>query len=287
MLGATFCFALSAALIKLVGQRLHVTQIIGLRQIIIILALAPTLISLNSQSLKLKKPKLQLLRSSFALIGILAGFTSIIHLPLATATTIGFTRSFFIVLFAIVILKEVIGIRRSAAMAVGFIGVLIVAQPEEGFMLSQEVALAILAAAAIALNTILIRIQSQFERPTLMVAYQALLVGLAMIGPTFYYWTSPSWEDLQMIAAIGLLSVIAQWAMVRGLKAGEAAAMAPLDYMRLIYAIGWGWFLFAEWPATNVWIGAGLIFASTLYILHRDAVTKKQRKQKASPQKMV
>ena len=279
LLLATFCFGIATALIKLVGQRLHVTQIIGLRQFVIILALTPALFALRHQSWRLNRPKLQVLRSSLALIGILAGFTSVIYLPLAMATTIGFTRSFFVVLFAILILGETIGMRRSLAMITGFAGVLIVSNPGENFSISEEVLLGILAAAAVAMNVILIRIQSRNEIPALMVAYQALLVGLALIIPMIYFWIPPTMEELAMIGIIGLMSVIAQWGMVRGFKAGEAAAMAPLDYMRLVYAILWGWFLFGEWPELNVWLGAGLIFASTLYIVHRDAKLNKQKLQ--------
>jgi drug/metabolite transporter (DMT)-like permease len=259
-----------------------VTQIIGIRQVVILLTLAPVFLSLNSDSWKLKKPKLQGLRSCLALVGILAGFTSIINLPLAMATTIGFTRSFFVIIFAILILKETIGLRRSLAMGVGFAGVLIVAKPDQGLQFSQDVGLAVLAAASIALNMIVVRIQSRYERPTLMVAYQALLVGIALIIPTWYFWITPTWLELQLLGLIGVLSVFAQWAMVRGLKVGEAAAMAPLDYMRLLYAIFWGFLLFGEWPELNVWIGAGLIFASTLYIIHRDAVMKQKDRPSAS-----
>lgn len=283
LLLATFCLGIALALIKVLGQRLHVTQIIGLRQMVIIIALLPALIALRHQSWHLKKPNLQLLRSSIALIGILAGFTSVIYLPLAMATTIGFTRSFFVVLFAILILGETIGIRRSFAMLVGFIGVLIVVDPGENFTISQEVLLGILAAAAIALNVILLRIQSQYEIPALMVAYQALIIGLALIAPMIYFWIQPTTQELLLIGIIGIMSVIGQWAMVRGFRAGEATAMAPLDYMRLVYAILWGWVLFGEWPDLNVWLGAGLIFASTLYIVHRDATLNKRNKKKSVP----
>lgn len=111
-------FAVMTALIKLAGERLHVTQILFLRQVGMLIMVSPTLIGNFPHSLKTSRLDLQLARLAFALVAMLGGFTAVIHMPLADATAIGFAKSFFVTIFAVLLLKEQVGVYRWSAVAI-------------------------------------------------------------------------------------------------------------------------------------------------------------------------
>ena len=108
--------------------------------------------------------------------------------------------------------------------------------------------LAVLSAASAAGVMVLIRRIAQTDRPTTILAYQAIFVGVVAAFPAFYFWVPPSPLEWAMMIAIGLLSVVGQYCNIQAFKAGEASAIAPMDYSRLIYAALIGWWVFAELP---------------------------------------
>ena len=106
-------------LVKMVGERLNVTQILIVRQVIMMLIVMPKVLNQFPGCLKTQRLDLQIIRVVFALIAMLCGFYAVINMPLADAIAIGFAKSFFVTIFAIWILKEVVGIRRWLAVAMG------------------------------------------------------------------------------------------------------------------------------------------------------------------------
>ena len=105
---------------------------------------------------------------------------------------------------------------------------------------------------------------AQTDRPTTILAYQAIFVGVVAAFPAFYFWTSPSPLEWAMMVAIGLLSVAGQYCNIQAFKAGEASAIAPMDYSRLIYATLIGWWIFAELPNPTTVAGAALIVVASV-----------------------
>lgn len=271
---AALGFTIMTALIKLLGSKLHVTQILFLRQLGMTLIVAPTLARNFPGSIKTTRLHLHLIRISFALIAMLAGFTAIIHLPLADATAIGFAKSFFVTVFAIWILHEIVGIRRWSATIVGFIGVLLMLQPgSQGFSIYGLYA--VIAAAAAGVVMVIIRLMVRTEAPATILTYQAVGVGLVMMVPAIIYWQNPSLSDWIIIIAIGAISYFSQTCNIYAFKWGEASLLASLDYARLLYATALGFFIFGELPGLNTWIGAAIIVAAAIYTVHREAKRRK------------
>jgi len=126
---AAFGFSLMVALIKLVGTHIPVTQVLLVRQWIMVSMLIPAFFKDFPSLLTTSRPDLQVLRITLALIAMGCGFTAVVNLPLADATALGFVKSFFVTIFAVLVLKETVGIHRWSAVAIGFVGVLFMAQP--------------------------------------------------------------------------------------------------------------------------------------------------------------
>nr|WP_321460044.1 DMT family transporter [uncultured Cohaesibacter sp.] len=276
-------FTLQAGIVKELGQSLHVSQIIVIRQAWMILFLLPPMLKSAHGDLKIHRKDLFLWRALFTYVSILAGFTAIIQLPLATSTTISFTRTFFLTIFAVLFLKEAVGMRRIGALVTGFIGVLIIARPTELFAagldgIDQNLLLALVGAALVAGNQTIVRIHLRFDRPTIIVTYQAIVIGLALIPLAWINWKPMTLSQFGLMALIGVLASYAQWLTLHSFKRAEATALAPFDYLRLVLSAALGWYMFNEWPDAYTWLGAIIIFASTFYIMRREAKLGKERK---------
>lgn len=270
LLVASGLFTGMVALIKLAGQTLHVTEILLFRQIVMMLLALPAVVGGFPGSLRSARPDYQVLRIIAAVSAMLLSFTAFIHLHLAEAITIGFARTFFITIFAILILQEVVGLRRWAAMVVGFVGVLVVVQPGVEAGMNVYGLMAIGGAACAGLVMVIIRLMSRTDKPVTILSYQALGVGLLMVPPAIWFWKTPTLWELGLLAAIGAVGATAQMANIYAFRAGEASAIAPLDYTRLIWATGFGLVLFAEWPGVHVFLGAAIIIAAGLYTMYRE-----------------
>lgn len=270
MILATFFFTVMITLIKIAGQRLHVTEVLFFRQLTMMALAMPAIIGGYPGSVVSARPGLQVARVAAAFCAMTMGFTAVIHLPLATATTLAFGKTFFMTVLAMLILGEVVGPRRWLALIVGFVGVIIVAWPSPGESLNIYTVFAIASAACVGVVMILIRTLSQVDQPVTILSYQALGVGLLMLPPTIWFWKTPTLEEAILLFAIGAVSALAQMCNIFGLRAAEASAVAPIDYTRLLYAVIFGWLIFSEWPEPRVFVGAGLIVAAAAYTLHRE-----------------
>ncbi len=266
---AAFGFALMTLLIKMAGERLHVTQILLVRQVIMMLIVMPKVIDHFPGCLKTARLDLQILRVAFALVAMLTGFYAVIHMPLADAVAIGFAKSFFVTIFAIIILHETVGLRRWAAVAIGFVGVLVMMRPgSEGF--DPVSIFALIGAASAGFVMVIIRKLSATDEPITILSYQAFLVGLCISVPAYLYWQSPTLWEWGLLLAVGIVSYVAQMLNIYAYKFGEASVLASLDYVRLLYATFFGWLVFNTLPGPYTWIGALVIIGASLYTVQRE-----------------
>ncbi|MEM8838946.1 MAG: DMT family transporter, partial [Pseudomonadota bacterium] len=255
-------------------------EILFFRQLFMVILVAPVIYHGLPGSLRTKSPSLQALRVVFATLAMTLGFSAFIHLPLAEATAIGFSKALFITVLAILFLKETVGIRRWMAVIVGFVGVLLMIWPPGGWSDLSGVNIWSLAAlggaAAAGLVMVVIRRLTQIDQKITILSYQALFVGLLMIPPTLYYWVTPTLEEWFWLAVLGVVSVGAQACNINAYKDGEATAVSSIDYSRLVYAALLGFLLFEEIPQINTLVGASIIIAASLYTLRREAIRGKE-----------
>jgi drug/metabolite transporter (DMT)-like permease len=158
---------------------------------------------------------------------------------------------------------------------VGFIGVLVIVRPETD-NINIYALLAIVSAFFVSSINILMRKLSQIENSSTIMVYQSIFVTLAMAGPAIYLWVMPTLDEAFLILVIGGLMSLMQWCFIQAYKVGEAAAIAPMEYFRLLYAVVIGIVFFAEVPTLWTLGGAGIIIASTLYTLHRNTLNRRQ-----------
>ncbi|MBO6755924.1 MAG: DMT family transporter [Roseibium sp.] len=272
ILQAAFLFTVMTALIKLVGEGLSVFQILVVRQAVMVAIVAPKILPGLPTSLATERPGLQAARVIFASTAMLCGFTAIIELPLADVTALSFSKTFFITIFAIFLLGEQVGLHRWGATILGFVGVLIMLRPGGDGLVDPFALLAIAGAACAGMVMIILRILTRTDAPVTILTYQAVFVGLIMAVPAYFSWQAPTLEQWGLLLIIGVISWAAQMSNIRAFKAGEATAIASLDYTRLLYATLLGAIIFGHWPGLETLIGAAIIIAASLYTVRREAV---------------
>lgn len=271
---ASFVFSLMALLIKLLGQQLHIAQILLVRQIGMTIMVAPAILKNFPGALRSERPGLQLLRVACALVAMLCGFTAVIHMPLADATAIFFAKSFFVTIFAVFFLAETVGVYRWGAVLVGFVGVLIMLQPgTDNFTIYGLASLA--GAAGAAGVMILLRLLSRSDSAVTIMTYGALGVGIVMTIPGIYYWQQPTQTEWLLLAGVAVVSYYGQKCNIFAYKHGEASLLASLDYVRLLWATWFGFLVFDQFPGLSTWIGAAVVIAAAIFMIYRETRRKR------------
>lgn len=267
--------AVMTSMVKHIGQEFAVVEILFIRQICVLLIISPVIVRNRHSVFNTSHKRIYFLRAFFSTIAMITGFTAVVYLPLAEVTSISFGRTLFATLLAIVFLKEVVGLRRWTGTLIGFVGVLIVIRPDTNSF-NIYAAFAIISAFFVAANMIILRKITQIDKPSTIMAYQGVLITLVMAGPAFYYWKTPTLEELSIILIAGGLMSVSQYITIQAFKVGEAAAIAPVEYVRLLFATVIGVYFFDEIPTLWTLAGSLIIIGSTLYTMHRNAVRKQK-----------
>ncbi len=273
---ASILFSLMALVIKLLGQHLHVTQILFLRQLGMVVMVLPAIMRHFPGSLRSSRPDLQLLRMSFAVVAMLGGFTAVIHLPMADATAIFFAKSFFLTIFAVLFLGEVVGVYRWSAVAIGFLGVMFMLQPGTAEFSIYSLA-CLTGAAGAAAVMIILRILSHKDSADTIMTWSALGIGLVMAIPGIYYWQPPTMSEWGLLAVLAVVSYFGQRCNIFAYKHGEASLLASLDYVRLLWATLFGFLVFGHFPGVPTWIGASIVIAAAIFTIYRETRRGRER----------
>jgi drug/metabolite transporter (DMT)-like permease len=192
-------------------------------------------------------------------------------LPFATANALSFTRALWMVPLALVLLRESVGPRRMLATVAGFAGVLLIVQPSARMQMGWPTAAALTAALLTALSISGTKIMSRDHSTTTLLAWTATLGFLFAIPPALFVWRWPSLLDLLLLSGIGIFATLTQACAIKGMRLGDAAAMAPIDYTRVVFALFVGFFLFRESPNAMALAGVAIVIAATLYLTWREA----------------
>jgi len=269
----TMVFAFNDTLVKILGGTIHPVEMVFFRYCVGTVVLIPMFWSAGKSVLTTQRLPLHIGRGIIAGIGQAGAFYAVVHLLLADATAVQFSRPLFMTFLAVFVLGESVGWRRWMATTVGFGGVIVMLRPgQTGLDIAWIVAL--VAALIFALAMILIRKLSQTEPPTRILFFYHLTGLVFFVGPAIWVWKTPVAEEWLFLILIGVLTTIAMICFVRGLAAGEASIVGPMEYTRLIYAAFLGYYFFAEVPVIWTWVGAAIIVASAFYIARREAFSK-------------
>jgi drug/metabolite transporter (DMT)-like permease len=271
MLASAITFTLATMLIKYLGSDYPAALQTFYRQLAGLLLLLPVMLPNPREVFRTTRPGILLFRSLAGTVGMILAFYAYQKLPLADANALSFTRTLWLVPLAAFVLKEAVGPRRIFATLVGFVGALLMLQPQASSNMGWPAAAALGASFLFALTVTGMKVMVRDHSTLTLMAWSAVLGFLLAIPPALFVWRWPDTDDIALLAAMGVLGTITQACYINGMSEGDAAAMAPIDYTRLVFAVIFGYALFGEIPNTITVLGAGIVMASTLYITLREA----------------
>ncbi len=215
-------------------------------------------------------PVVQISRS-FLLLASTSLFVSAIgHLPLATASAIGFTSPFIVTALSVPLLREPVGPRRWAAVAIGFVGALIVIRPHASP--DSWAALLVLASAcSYGLYQVMTRKGGRHDDAATAIVYAALVgtVVMSVILPFDFRLPFRPFDWL-LFGALGLFGGFGHYFVVRGFQNASAAVIAPFGYIELVGATLLGYLIFGNFPDGWTWVGVAIIVACGVYVGYRE-----------------
>jgi drug/metabolite transporter (DMT)-like permease len=274
MLLSAVLFALMAITIRLASKQLHAFEIAFFRNFFGMIFALPLIYRAGFSVLKTQRLPMYFLRCTIGLCAMLTGFWSLIHLPMAQAIAISYATPLFVTIGAVLVLGEIVRRRRWSAVAIGFLGTLIILKVwtfgSGIFNFAAGVALAssVLSASA----AISIKFLSRTEHPVAIVFYMVAIMTPLSLLPALPYWAWPSLEGWGWLVATGFFGTTAHNALTRAYQMGDISALTPINFVQLPVVSLIAWWLFSELPDRYTLIGASIVFASTIYIAHREAV---------------
>lgn len=279
---AAFALATMAMLVKLAGERgAHLVELIFWRQAITAVLLGLGLAATGRLALlRTQRLGAHARRAATGLVGMMSTYGAVMLLPLAEATTLGFTAPVFAVLIAVTLFGERIGPYRWSAVVIGFAGVLVVMQPfgglHDGVTLA-GIAVGLVAPLMVAFISFQIQDLNTTENPWSIVfwfsALSAPLVALAL--PFVIAAHDPlTWG---LILGMGLVGGAAQMMLTTSLRFGSAAVILLMDYTALLWASFYGYYVFDRAAPASLWLGAPLIIGAGVLIAWRERQLARSR----------
>ncbi|KLN63984.1 MULTISPECIES: DMT family transporter [Vibrio] len=261
---STALFVIVGVLVRTLSERIDPFQILLFRQVVFVILLFPVIASNIKVLIRPNKVGLHLLRVSGAFVALYFGFLTVSGLPFADATALGFVQVLFVALVSKVFLSETIGFNRVFTIVAGFVGVMLVVQPTFEDANFAYVMFGIVASFGASIAVICVRKVAQTEPKITLLSYQAIFVGLIALVPALYAWVWPTLPDLMLLVLVGLISSVAQWFGVSAYKWAEANVVANVEYVKIIYSLVIGFFLFSEVPDAFAILGSLIILLSAI-----------------------
>lgn len=278
---SALAFTFMSAGIKAVSANYPTGQIVFCRSFF---ALIPLIIWLAWRSefpsaLKTNNFRGHMKRGVFGSTGMFLGFAALGFLPLPDAVALGYAGPLMVVVLAVVILKERVRIYRWTAVTIGFVGVLLMLSPYLG---SDTLArglqggpaigamLALSGAFCSAFASVEVRLLTSTEKTGAIVFYFMVLTATLGLCTSLFGWNLPTPKDAALLFTIGILGGLGQILIVQAYRYGDASLIAPFEYSTMLWAVAIGWFMFGDWPANAVFVGAVIVIASGIYVILRE-----------------
>ena len=273
-IGATLFGSFMGAGVKLLSDDLHPIIICFYRCLMGLIIITPFVARNNFKALQTDNMRLQIFRALINIISMICWFSAIGMMHFEKATALGFTTPLFTTVLAVLILGEVIRFHRTAALLLGFVGILIIIRP--GYMPFEfGTILMLIASFSFSFVLIFVKKLSATDSSLTIIFYHLLYMTPAFFILSLFYWQSINYNQLVIFSLMGASGLLSHWCLAQAFKMSDTTFVMPLQFTKLIWASLIGLFIFAEQPDIWTWVGGIIIFISVVYITYREAFRKK------------
>jgi len=254
----------------LTSQGMPLSQVIWARYASHMLVMLAVMLPRHGLScFRSNRPGAQIGRSMLLLADTVLYFWGLTLLSLVEVTAIVFIAPILVVVLSWPLLGEKLDRAKLLAVAVGFIGVLIVVRPGLGG-LSWPALLIVGAAVCIALFNIATRRMKDTDPASVTMLYTAAVGTVAASLWVPFDWMPPTADQWLLMGLIGVLGGIGHGLLVVAHQDAPASTVAPFMYVQILWAVGLGWLVFGTWPDFPTLLGAAVIVAGGIYLLTRE-----------------
>ena len=273
-IGATLFGSFMGAGVKFLSDDLHPIIICFYRCLMGLILITPFVARNNFQALQTDNMRLQIFRALINIISMICWFSAISMMHFEKATALGFTTPLFTTVLAVLILGEVIRFHRTAALLLGFVGILIIIRP--GYMPFEfGTVLMLIASFSFSFVLIFVKKLSATDSSLTIIFYHLLYMTPAFFILSLFYWENINFNQLIIFVLMGASGLLSHWCLAQAFKMSDTTFVMPLQFTKLIWASLIGLFIFAEQPDVWTWVGGVIIFISIVYITYREAFKKK------------
>jgi len=213
----------------------------------------------------------QFTRGAIHTLGLCLWFIAVPHISLADTTAIGFTGPIFIMIGAALVFREPMRWERWAAALVGFAGVLIVVAPQLTGSGGWYALVMLSSSPVFAASFLVTKALTRYERPEVIVVWQAITVTAFSLPLALLHWKTPSLVQWFYFLLCGILGSAGHYCLTRSFSIADISATQSVKFLDLVWATALGWLVFDDLPTRWTLIGGVVICASTLWITRREA----------------
>ena len=273
-ISATLFGSFMGAGVKLLSDDLHPIIICFYRCLMGLIIITPFVARNNFRALQTDNMRLQIFRALINIISMICWFSAIGMMHFEKATALGFTTPLFTTVLAVLILGDVIRFHRTAALLLGFIGILIIIRP--GYVPFEfGTILMLIASFSFSFVLIFVKKLSATDSSLTIIFYHLLYMTPVFFILSLFYWQTITLDQIIIFSLMGASGLLSHWCLAQAFKMSDTTFVMPLQFTKLIWASLIGLFIFAEQPDIWTWIGGIIIFISVVYITYREAFKKK------------
>ena len=271
-MGAFLMFTVMNTFAKMLSTNHSVIEIAFYRNLIACLPFLIMIFAFGRREILIirTKPSLVGVRAVIGTMSLLTTFYAYKLMPMADTTAILFTASLFIPVLGVIFLKESVGPYRWSAVAIGFIGVLIMSHPS-GDVYTLGILVALFAALLHAVLQIILRYLGRYESPE-TISFYFFVIGVILTAlPLPFIAVRPTMAEVPLLIGVGLSGAAAQWLLSIAFRNARAAIVTVFNYSSIVWAALFGWMIWNEWPMPTVIAGAAVVIASNILMIWRES----------------
>jgi drug/metabolite transporter (DMT)-like permease len=272
MVSGMFALVLMDAVAKwLVEANISPVQVLAIRSwIIVSVILLVLLVRRDFNALKTRRPIAHGIRGALGFAAPLCFFLALKRLPLADATVVFYASTFILTAMSALVFKERVGIHRWGAVVTGFAGVVIAVDPAGDGEIS---AYLLVLCSAFVYSLLLLtgkRLTEQDSITSLVFSFN-LMIGVVSTLLLPLVWIPVSLTIVSILLLLAVLALCGHYLLTIAFSKAQISAVAPFEYTSLVWATLVGYLFWLDIPSLRVWVGAAIIIASGLYVIHRES----------------
>lgn len=275
---AGFTFCVLNITLRTLAEQLPPFQVQFLRYFMGLVVLLPWILRDGLGAYRTRSITSQLVRGAVHASGLYIWFAALPLIPFSEMVAISFTAPIFIMIGAVIWLKEVMFWQRWVAALIGFLGVLVVVWSGLTGGGNWGSVLMLASSPLFAASFLITKALARRDSPTVIVAWQSLTVTLFTLPAALLAWQWPTATQWAVMLLCGALGSFGHWLLTHAYRVADISTAQPVKFLDMIWATVIGYLILSEIPTSSTLIGAAVIFLSTTWIARVEA-----RRGRSSP----